>query len=757
MDLTDALDWLESAVVNTVGQSLREPEIVILKGTWRGLTYEQMAQGSEYSTNYLMRDVAPKLWKQLSHVFGCSVGKTNFRVALEAYIANNASLAPSVNRSALDATAATSLDWHPAVISESLRSAALSNSLLNIGARHTLLMAAHGGVPSVMYGYQQALAQARQWLNAAANTPNSPGIAALAQADSRSQIIGIWGLRGVGKTLFTEQLVAQVGDRFDAVIWRSLKDQPTLNDLSASILVHIGVAPQPEQATAQLLTIMAQKSLLLVLEGIEALLRPGCLAGDYLPECQAYGDFLQAIIGLKSSVIITGIEGPADLVRRSGSGNGFGSSISSGISTRLEPELIAEADHLLDDGVDDGIEDEIGDGVDDEIGNSLLGDGFSQASGVRSLTLSQLCEADATDLLRAESLATPEYWPELIRRYQGHPLALKTASRVIREIFNGRVDEFLRQASVLFTDILRLIAPSFERLSPLEIDILYWLASQEAPLSLSELQQTLPFSMDAADLISALDSLNQRSLLAIDTSIASAMGQSAPQASPLDASHHYAPPLFYLPALVKAYAINQLVSQFGEIPTASNTAAVPEGIINLSASQTNPVRLNRWFQGHFNTDWQPLHRLFTAATQPAMRLRSAYHLRDDTFVKRYKSIRLSPTQPNPSQPSPLAAMNTAATTAAENTYRAILLVAVHQDDEDLYRVCVQLQPDREDSVLPENIQLNLLDAEKNILVSVSAAQEDNFIQLPYFRGALAERFDIELVLGNTHHTELFMI
>ena len=64
---------------------MRAPEIVILRGTLRGLTYERMAEGSEYSTNYLMRDVAPKLWKQLSSIFGCSVGKTNFRVVLDDY------------------------------------------------------------------------------------------------------------------------------------------------------------------------------------------------------------------------------------------------------------------------------------------------------------------------------------------------------------------------------------------------------------------------------------------------------------------------------------------------------------------------------------------------------------------------------------------------------------------------------------------------------------------------------------------------
>ena len=67
MDLNAVLTWLNAAVINSTGHDLREPELVILTGTWYGITYEQMASNSDYSTNYLMRDVAPKLWKQLSN------------------------------------------------------------------------------------------------------------------------------------------------------------------------------------------------------------------------------------------------------------------------------------------------------------------------------------------------------------------------------------------------------------------------------------------------------------------------------------------------------------------------------------------------------------------------------------------------------------------------------------------------------------------------------------------------------------------
>lgn len=88
---------------------------------------------------------------------------------------------------------------------------------------------------------------------------------------------------------------------------------------------------------------------------------------------------------------------------------------------------------------------------------------------------------------------------------------------------------------------------------------------------------------------------------------------------------------------------------------------------------------------------------------------------------------------------------------------AVLLVAIHQDAESLYKICVQAQPAKDASVLPENLELKLLDTQKSVLATVVAGADDSFIQLPYFRGALAESFEIELVLAASHHSEIFVI
>lgn len=694
MDLTAALKWVDAAANAHSGYSLREPEIVILKGTWQGLTYEQMANSSEYSTNYLMRDVAPKLWKQLSNVFGRSVGKTNFRVALEAFAAANAALEREIMSS--DTTGAADSGGMGSAgfaggsgfLSEandgwSQEGNAAGSAAGNAADRSrawnrssAILLSADAVVPSVMYGYGQPLEKLKQWLSES-----------VSESDGRSHLIGVWGLWGVGKTLLVETALAQTGDCFEGIVWCSLRASPSLDELSVSVLNSVGVVPQPLRPVAQLLALLATRPFLLVLEGAESILRPGVLAGDYQPGYQTYGEFFQSLSNSRSCVVLMGIEGPATLVRQSGEGTG---------------------------------------------------------QSVRSLTLDRLDEASAVELLQAESLATPECWPELIERYQGHPLALKSAARVIREIFNGQVDAFLRQSSVLFKDIFRLLSPSFERLSAHELNILYWLASQDVAVSLAELRQTLPLSLRPSELISALDSLKQRSLLSVQLEID--------------------PPKFQLPALVKAYAFHQFMAQFSSDTTlanADNTSAntmygrggIP--VINLSPRPARPVQLSKWFTGEFNSEWHSLDWLFESAQQPAMRLRSAYHLRDETFLKKCKSIDFNVTS--------LSKYSSGITLVEEDELspksspKVVLLMAIHQDAADLYKVCAQAQPGREESILPEKLALNLLDAQKTVLATVMAEQNDTFIQLPYFRGAVNEAFEIEMVLEDNVHTEKFII
>ncbi|MEL6778457.1 MAG: DUF1822 family protein [Cyanobacteria bacterium J06597_16] len=700
IDLADALEYANVAILEAGGLPLKAPEIIILKGTWRGLTYGQMAKESEYSTNYLMRDIAPKLWKQLSGVFGRSVGKTNFRIVLENYVETRTS-------ASLGASIPVALQAH---------SATTSGSLSHYSSGLTSSRLASSGLSSRLYGYEAELAQIKQYLGA----PREEVEKKEAQKQhTQGCLIGIWGLNGIGKSLVCEAVESQIGDQFDAVVWQSLKRKPRLNDVCSSILTTLGIAPPSHSASLatahvpppagqpveQLLSVMAQCSILLIIEGADAILQSKTLVGDYLPEHQPYKEFFQAAASSRSSLLLTGTEGPADWTSQ------------------------ADYHHKK-----------------------------------QSIYLTGLDEMSATALLADESLKAPEHWPELINRYQGHPLALQSAARVIREMFNGRVDTFLQQASVLFADIIRLLAPSFERLSPLELTILYWLASQKGPLSLADIQQTLPSLISSTDLISALDSLKQRSYLMIQSETN--------------------PPTFYLPPLIKAYALHRLMAQFkdnqfkgnqfkgnqfkgsvqspAEMPLMATSSAstfsppAAEPVITLSTPTSQLVRLNQWFQGRFESEWHPLSQLFEAATPSSTRLRNTYHLRDETFIKRCKSVRLGAAYKST---QPQSEIQAELETQAEQAIAAsvVLVVAIRQKAESLCEVYVQVQPSQGAHTLPQDLELRLLDAQQVPLATVQALQADSFIQLPYFQGQSAEAFGLELALGEGRHAETFII
>ncbi|MBC1223182.1 AAA-like domain-containing protein [Nostoc sp. UCD121] len=83
MDFETALKILDAAVVTQTKRHLKDIEVTILRSSWQGKKYDEIAQTHSYTTEYLQHDVGPKLWQMLSAAFGEKVGKKNFQAALE--------------------------------------------------------------------------------------------------------------------------------------------------------------------------------------------------------------------------------------------------------------------------------------------------------------------------------------------------------------------------------------------------------------------------------------------------------------------------------------------------------------------------------------------------------------------------------------------------------------------------------------------------------------------------------------------------
>ena len=81
--ITEAIQTAEQAVVSSTGRSLSDVEIIILKGAWERLDYDQIAAQNQYATSYVSNDIAPKLWRVLTNALGEKVKKSNFKAALK--------------------------------------------------------------------------------------------------------------------------------------------------------------------------------------------------------------------------------------------------------------------------------------------------------------------------------------------------------------------------------------------------------------------------------------------------------------------------------------------------------------------------------------------------------------------------------------------------------------------------------------------------------------------------------------------------
>jgi hypothetical protein len=495
---------------------------------------------------------------------------------------------------------------------------------------------------SAFFGRTEELATLNQWIQDGCN------------------LIAIRGISGIGKTALARQLVEEIQEQFDGTIWRSLGQAPTLKELLASLQKAFSPAlsEYDGESLSSLMGYLRSSRCLLVLDGVEAILQSGQLAGRYREGYEDYGE-LFARVGEESHqscLLVTSLENPREI--------------------------------------------------------SLL---EGETAPVRSLILSGLPTSDAGEILQAEGLSDSSSWRSLVERYQGNPAALKLAAKLIRDLFNGNVAEFLEREIFVFGDIGKLLAPLRRRLSELEREVLYWLAIERRPISFSTLATNLTLPISQGELLEALVSLGQRSLLETTTSEA---GKS----------------LLALPPMVMEYVTSQLVEQIsGTVPNRLKLSSAFEDTIELTPSLKQPIDLSQWFEYAFDEAWQPVEALL-AQPRISPRLRSIYHLRGEDTIKRFKAIRLPECQK-----------------------QVALLVAIAQDCDQKVGIRIQIQPMGEETVLPDNLTLALLNESGQMLREVRSQSQDNFIQLPRFKGEAQECFSIQIAHNAFSFKEDFVI
>ena len=271
----------------------------------------------------------------------------------------------------------------------------------------------------------------------------------------KCRLVAILGIGGIGKTSLAAKLAHTIYSDFDAVIWRSVRNAPPLKHLLKEIVPFVSQQQDVEPTLERLFHWLRMRRCLIILDNIETLLESS-QSGQYRAGCEDYSTLLRHCGETKhrSCLIITSREKPREIG-------------------------LLESDRLF----------------------------------TRSLQLGGSAEA-AQAIVQAKGLqGEPETIKQFCQRYGDNPLAIKIVGTSIQAIFDGDITLFLKENAPIFNDFRRLLDQQFERLSPLEQSILYWLAINREWTPTSELLDDIWPVRSRADVFDALESLSWRSLI----------------------------------------------------------------------------------------------------------------------------------------------------------------------------------------------------------------------------------------------------
>jgi hypothetical protein len=438
MNLKELLKFADEIIFTKTGQHLDDLQEAVLRGTLQREKYKQIAKDLDCSESRI-REVGAELWRILSEELGEEVSKSNFRSAMERL---QLSLFSNVvqDRVRVGTINFCGESRHPPDIPNSN---SLNEDIPN-SKQTKILHQDLSEMPELGAFYDR--------------TPELDTLTAWI-LPQRCHLIALTGISGIGKTTVAAQLVQQIKDEFEYVIWCSLDASPTLTEFQDKLIQFFSQSEKLNSTPTNpkplpIIKYLQNHRCLIVLDDIHNLFSSGELAGKYKPGYEDYRSFFKQIEKLshQSCFLLIGWEQPREV-------------------TQVK----------------------------------------SQNTPIRTLQLIGLDTAAGREILRDYGLAEIDNYSELIHRYQGNPLWLKSVAILIQEL-GGGVSELLPDDTLLLPEDLKdILQQQCDRLSEIEKQVLSLLAKESEPLNLAKLIEN--GIITASDLLNALQSLSRRCLI----------------------------------------------------------------------------------------------------------------------------------------------------------------------------------------------------------------------------------------------------
>jgi hypothetical protein len=363
MDIQEVLQVADQLIFTQTGKHIDDLQKAVVKGVWQRQSYETIAEESHRSESRI-REVAYKLWRILSQQLGEDVNKSNFRSAIERL---------QITSSQID----RSFNFCTENLYQSQQNTPKSDLDFSIkSAYQDLELAPH---ITNFCGRNHELKTLSKWL-----------------LNSHTQLIGILGLSGIGKTILVKRFIDLHTEQFDILWWKSLKYPQPLNSLLTQILTKIKAENNQfkniDGCLNEILSIFKNKKCLLILDNVENLFIKGQFAGQYQTEYLDYQNFFQTLTQFKhqSNVILISQE-------------------------KCQEMTCFNTDSSL----------------------------------VKTLELHSL---NNVKILSYFGLENQQSWSNLLALYDGNPLYLELVSVLIKEVFQGNISDFLEENTLILTE-----------------------------------------------------------------------------------------------------------------------------------------------------------------------------------------------------------------------------------------------------------------------------------------------------------------
>jgi hypothetical protein len=432
MTVNEVVKFVDQIVFDKTGKHLDDIQTAVIAGTWERQTYDDIAQEHNVTKNHI-GDVGAELWQLLSKALGEDIKKTNFRSTLERGYIKSFENSNIYNINGNN----NSFYYPPTFNNPNKQQNKESNININNQPKsiyHDLTLS-----PQIIkfHNPETELQTLTQWI-----------------LNQNTRLTSILGTSGIGKTTLTKRFIDLNLDKFEIIIWKTLKYPKPLTQLLNALFNTCQQQPKEtlDEKIKQLLNILTNNKCLIILDDIQNLFTPGELAGKYQPEYQDYQTLFKMVTETQhqSNIIL--------------------------ISQEQCPEM-----ESLD----------------------------TELYPIKSLELSGLYHPE---ILQNTGLKNQDSWLNLITLYEGNLMFLKTITVLIAKNYNGEVADFLAENTLHITQQMQsYFQETFNRLSPIEQQIVLQLSKFENLISREELRQRL--NLSSVDFNNGLQSLQQRYLV----------------------------------------------------------------------------------------------------------------------------------------------------------------------------------------------------------------------------------------------------